>query len=165
MINQYIEEYGKRLYGLCLTLCADTFNAEDLYQETWLKVCRKISQYDEKKPFEGWLTGICVNLYRDNLRKQKISKIFDGFASSEEKDRAIESVPDKVKKDYSELHEAIDKLPEKLRITVIVYYFRGLSEAQTAAALGIPKGTVKSRLNQAKEKLRKELDYGTDLQF
>lgn len=47
MIDQYIRKYGKRLYGLCLTLCANPFDADDLYQDTWLQVVRNISRYDE----------------------------------------------------------------------------------------------------------------------
>ena len=165
MINQYIHKYGKRLYGLCITLCADKFSAEDLYQETWLKVCRKFEQYDSSKPFESWLTGICVNTYRDELRKQRISKIFDGFTTTEEKDKAIEEVAESVPDDYSELHEAIDRLSDKLRITVILHYFNGFSAADTAISLGVPVGTVKSRLNQARKKLRKELENESNLQF
>ena len=165
MINKYIHQHGKRLYGLCVTLCGDKFSADDLYQETWLKVCRKFELYDSSKPFESWITGICVNTYRDELRKRKISKIFDGFASTEEKDRAIEEVPQSEPDDYSELHEAIDRLSSKLRITVILHYFHGFSEVDVSKSLGVPVGTVKSRLNQARKKLRKEFENDSDLQF
>ena len=63
MIDQYIHQYGKRLYGLCLTLCANTLEADDLYQDTWLQVVKNISRYDASRDFEPWLTKICVNLY------------------------------------------------------------------------------------------------------
>lgn len=158
MIDQYIAKYGKRLYGLCVTLCADSFDADDLYQETWLKVLRKIEQYDTTKPFEAWLTGICVNTYRDFIRHKKRSPIFDGFTSTEEKDSAFANISQPEKDDYSDLHSAVNRLPEKFRITVILHYFHDMDEKRTAAALGIPNGTVKSRLNKAKKLLRKELD-------
>ena len=87
MINQYIHQYGKRLYGLCLTLCANSFDAEDLYQETWLKVVKNISRYDPSQSFEPWLTQICVNTYRNTLRRMMRSPIFNSFASEEEKSR------------------------------------------------------------------------------
>lgn len=158
MIDQYIQKYGKRLYGLCVTLCADAFDADDLYQETWLKVLRKIEQYDPSKPFEAWLTGICVNTYRDLIRRKKRNPMFDGFSSTEEKDAAITNVSQQEKEDFSDLHDAINRLPEKMRVTVILHYFHDLDEKRTASALGIPNGTVKSRLNKAKKLLRKELD-------
>ena len=72
MINEYISLYGKRLYGLCVKLCGNTVDADDLYQETWLKAYQKLLQYDTARSFEGWITGICVNTYRDLLRKQKM---------------------------------------------------------------------------------------------
>lgn len=55
MINQYIRQYGKRLYGLCLVLCASAQDADDLYQETWLKVVKNIEKYDTAMDFEPWL--------------------------------------------------------------------------------------------------------------
>ena len=70
MIDSKIEKCGKRLYGLCLSLCRDPDHAQDLYQETWLRVIQKLDQYDHRLEFEGWLTRICVNLYRDQLRKK-----------------------------------------------------------------------------------------------
>ena len=69
MIDQYIQQYGRRLYGLCRSLCANPFDADDLYQETWLRVVKHISQYDPSREFEPWLTRICVNTYRSTLRR------------------------------------------------------------------------------------------------
>lgn len=158
MINQYISKYGKRLYGLCITLCADSFDADDLYQETWLKVLKKTEQYDPSKPFEAWLTRICVNTYRDLLRRKKKNPVYDNFASTEEKTAVLENVCEKDTKDYSDLHRAINTLPEKLRLTVILYYFHDLNQNQTAVALGVPQGTIKSRLSKAKKLIREELE-------
>lgn len=67
MIDQLIEKHGRRLYGLCRTLCTSPSDADDLYQETWLKVCAKLELYNDSSAFEGWLTRICVNTYRDSL--------------------------------------------------------------------------------------------------
>lgn len=165
MLDRLIEQYGRRLYGLCRTLCAADFSADDLYQETWLRVCSRMEQYDSSRPFEPWLTGICVNLYRDWLRRRSFSRIFDGFASTADKDAVMDAVPSPQTEDYSYLHSAIDRLPEKLRTAVILHYFHDMKLDQTAAALGVPVGTVKSRLSQARDKLRKELTDESDLRF
>ena len=165
MIDQYIRQYGKRLYGLCLTLCANSFDADDLYQDTWLRAVKNISQYDESREFEPWLTRICVNTYRNRLRRITKSPIFDSFASAEEKTAVMENIAAPESKDYSQLHEAVDRLPEKLRVTVILFYFRDMDIVQTAHILNIPTGTVKSRLNKARKLLREVLTDETDLQF
>lgn len=165
MIERYIEQYSRRLYGLCLTLCAGEQWAEDLYQETWLRAYTRLQQYDQARAFEPWLTGICVNVYRDELRRRKRLALFDGFFTSEEKDAALNSIPDLQPEDHSGLHAAIDHLPEKLRTTVILHYFNDLDQQQTAAAMGVPLGTVKSRLHQARRLIGKELEHEADIQF
>ena len=165
LIDQAIKQYGKRLYGLCLTLCADQDNADDLYQDTWLKVIQHMKQYDRSKEFEPWLTQICVNTYRNRLRRIAKSPIFNGFSSTEKKDTIMDTIVAAPKKDYSSLHEAIGKLPEKLKVTMILFYFRDMDLQSTALVLNIPVGTVKSRLNKAKKLLKEALKNESDLSF
>ena len=165
MIDEWIQQYGKRLYGLCLTLCADSYDADDLYQDTWLKAVKNIAQYDPNKSFEPWLTKICVNTYRNRLRHLARSPVFDTFKTEEEKTLVMERVAAPEAEDYSQLYAAIDQLPEKLRLTVILFYFRDMDIASAALALDIPSGTVKSRLNKARKLLREVLKNETDIPF
>ena len=145
MIDQYIHQYGKRLYGLCLTLCANTLEADDLYQDTWLQVVKNFSRYDTSQDFEPWLSP------------------FLHFRSNEEKEFLLCSIPAPEKVDYRPLYEAIDHLPEKYRLAVILYYFDDRDIAATAQILGIPSGTVKSRLDKARKLLKEALGNETDL--
>ena len=164
MIDQYISQYGKRLYGLCLSLCANTFEADDLYQDTWLRVIKNISKYDPSREFEPWLTKICVNTYRNTLRRIARSPLLN-FQTNEEKDLLLQSVPAPENPDYSPLYDAIDRLPEKLRLSVILFYFEEMDITTTAQVLDIPNGTVKSRLSKARKRLKEVLGHETDLQF
>lgn len=166
-MDEYIRLYGKRLYGLCLTLCASAQEAEDLYQETWLKAFRYLDRYDKNREFEPWLTKICVNTYRNTLQRLARSPFFDRFVTSEEKQALLEAAPAKTEEgwDYEALHEAIDRLPEKLRVAVILFYFRDMDLISAAQALGIPTGTMKSRLHKARRLLKEVLQDETDLQF
>ncbi len=163
MINQYIKLYGKRLYGLCLSLCADRTEADDLYQETWLKVLKNISRFNEDMEFEPWLTKICVNTYRNTLRRMARSPFLNYFSSTEEKENVLNNVASPEKEDYSALYEAINNLPEKLRVVIILFYFRDMDIKVTADILGIPEGTVKSRLNKARKLLKEVLKDETNL--
>lgn len=163
MIDHYIQAYGKRLYGLCLTLCKDPSEAEDLYQDTWLKVMAGMERYDPARPFEPWLTQICVNIYRNALRRLARNPIFNAFASDEEKDRLMESACAEPRGDYSDLHAAVDRLPEKLRLVILLFYFRDMDIQATAQVLQIPEGTVKSRLHKAKSLLKEVLHDETTL--
>lgn len=165
LIDKYIRQYGKRLYGLCLSLCVNPFDDDDLYQETWIKVVKNISQYDSSKEFEPWLTKICVNTYRNVLRRLARSPLLD-FKTTEEKDALLCAIPDTTEnQDYSSLYEAIDRLPEKYRIAVILFYFQDMDIATTAHVMGVPEGTIKSRLSKARKLLKEVLDSEADLQF
>ena len=162
LIDQYIQRYGKRLYGLCRSLCPNRFDADDLYQETWLKVVKNISKYDPERDFEPWLTHICVNTYRSALRRLARSPLLD-FSNAEDQERLLGSIPAPEQKDYSPLYEAVAALPDKLRLTVALFYFQDMDLKSTAQALGIPAGTVKSRLNKARSLLKEALAHETDL--
>lgn len=164
LIDQYIQRYGRRLYGLCRSLCPNRFDADDLYQETWLRVVKNISQYDPGRDFEPWLTRICVNTYRSTLRRLARSPLLD-FSSGEDKDRLLDSVPAPEEKDYTPLYEAVGRLPDKLRLAVALFYFQGEDLASAARILGIPEGTMKSRLNKARKLLKEALADETDLRF
>lgn len=162
LIDQYIQQYGRRLYGLCRSLCPNRFDADDLYQETWLKVMKHISQYDPGRDFEPWLTRICVNTYRSTLRRLARSPLLD-FSSGEDKDRVLNAVPSPEEQDYAPLYEAVGRLPEKLRLVVVLFYFQGEDLASAARILNIPVGTAKSRLNRARTLLKEALTDETDL--
>ena len=123
---------------------------------------KNISRYDTSRDFEPWLTKICVNLYRNALRRLSKSPILH-FRTNEEKDFLLCSIPAPEKVDYRLLYEAIDLLPEKYRLAVILYYFDDMDIATTAQILGIPNGTVKSRLDKARKLLKEALGNETDL--
>jgi len=93
------------------------------------------------------------------------SPIWDGFSSGEEKVFFINAIPSKTANDYSELHEAIKKLPPKYRITIILFYFQDMDIRSAAQVLRIPTGTVKSRLSKAKKLLKETIKDETDIPF
>ena len=157
-LEEQIARYGKRLYGLCVKLCGNTYNADDLYQETWLRVCAKIDRYDPSQPFEPWLTTICVNSWRDSLRRNRLERLTAAFSTEEERDRAIQSVPaEDNSEENAALWEAVRRLPEKYGTAVILHYFRGYDVKTLSQILKIPEGTVKYRLHRARELLKGEL--------
>ena len=163
-IDQYIQRYGRRLYGLCRVLCPHPFDADDLYQETWLRVLKHLDRYDPSRAFEPWLAKICVNTHRSALRRLARSPLLD-FTSGQDKDRLLDSIPAPEGKDYLPLYEAVGKLPDKLRQAVALFYFQGMDLAAAAQTLGIPVGTMKSRLNKARKLLKEALADETDLRF
>ena len=160
-LDEKIAQYGKRLYGLCIKLCGDKYNADDIYQETWLRVCVKFDRYDPSQPFEPWLTAICVNCYRDSLRRSRLERLIAVFDDDESRDRAMNSVAaEDHSEENAELWEAVRRLPEKYSTAIILHYFRGFDVNELSKILHIPPGTVKFRLHRARELLKGELSDG-----
>ena len=156
-MDQYIRQYGRRLYGLCRSLCRNVQDADDLYQDTWLKALDKLDSYDPGLPFEPWITRICVNTYRNVLRRLARSPV---RPMEEGEDFPAPDSPD-----YAPLYEAVHGLPEKLRVTGVLYYFRDMDTAGTAEVLGVPQGTVKSRLSKARKLLKEVLEDASGSSF
>jgi RNA polymerase sigma-70 factor (ECF subfamily) len=160
LFDEYINAYGKRLFGLCLKLCRSREDAEDLYQETWVKAYKFYHRYNAEKPFEGWLTTICTNTFRDMLRRQKWKSLFVPFHTNSEKDEFFQNIPadENEEVDFSDVKDAVDSLPEKYRIVTVLYYLDGCDVKKTAELLSIPEGTVKYRLHKARELLKRRLE-------
>lgn len=165
-IENLVEQYENMLYNLCYRLTQNLHDAQDLYQQTWLKAISRSNLYANKS-MKNWLYTICLNLYRDNYRKSKRKEqIISSKFSSEAQEKAIENATDNetaesaaIKNINSEiLLSKIDQLSDKLRVPIILFYFDGLDYKAIAGILRVPIGTVKSRLNLAKEKLRKEME-------
>lgn len=152
MFDDYIDVHGAKLFGLCMHLCRNHWDAQDLYQETWLRAYRAQRQYQEERDFGLWLNRICVNLYRDRLRRKKLLS-FLPFSQQAVGEQLAAPEP----ADYSDLYQAVAQLPEKYRLVVVLYYFYGCDTAQTAQVLQIPVGTVKSRLSKARSLLERSL--------
>ena len=155
MLDRLIAQHGRRLYGLCIKLCGCEYDADDLYQETWLRVHCNLEKYNESQPFEHWLTAICVNCYRDQLRRSKFAGMLAIFSTNEEKDAAMASVPAaEDSTENTELWEAVRRLPEKYRTVIILHYFGGYEVSELSVILKSPEGTVKYRLHKARELLK-----------
>ena len=163
-----VHRYKDRLYGFCYHLTSNKNEAEDLFQETWLKAVDKVKYYDLDKKFSTWIYTIALNLYRDNYRKakrwlSKVRLIFDDGKGNSELDRmsseetAIsEQVEDNEQK--RELVKIINGLKDNYRIPLILFYYKEMTYEEIAQVLDIPIGTVKSRLNTCKKVLREEME-------
>ncbi len=156
--EKYISDYGVALTKLCLSLTNNSNDAKDLYQTTWEKAMKKYRLYDKSKPFDKWLYSICVNAYRDEMRRYERKKLLN-FSSKEEHQLFLDSISyeDVDRDEYISLYEAMKKLKPDHKEVIVLFYFNDYSIEELSELLSIPEGTVKSRLHTAREKIRKEL--------
>lgn len=158
--ERYVAEYSPDLTRFCMKLCGDIHDADDLFQDTWTRALDKFEQYQPQQSFKSWLFAICANTFK-NAKKQKYNSAKAIFATEEEKERFILSIPCEEKDidAFLDLHAALHTLPKKHRVVIVLYYFREFKEQEIARMLEIPEGTVKSRLNTAKKLLKRRLSH------
>ena len=159
-VDQYIEEYSGQVSRLCFFLCKNVHDADDLFQETFIKVLRNFDKYDSEKDFGKWVSSICINCYKDFCRKVSREKMIT-FNDNDEKDQFLQSIPADEEHqigEYEELYKAIDTLTPDQRAVVILFYFQSYSEKECAQILGISAGKVKSRLYSARQSLLRRMN-------
>lgn len=158
--ERYVADYSPDLTRFCMKLCGNIHDAEDLFQDTWARVFDKFEQYEPDRSFKSWLFAICANIFK-NTKKSKYNSSKAVFATDEEKERFIRSIPDKEQDvdAYLDLHAAMQTLQKKHRVVIVLFYFREFSLSEIALMLEIPEGTVKSRLNTAKKLLKRRLSH------
>jgi RNA polymerase sigma-70 factor (ECF subfamily) len=146
-----IERHAGRLHGFLARLAGDRDDADDLLQDTWVRVARGARSFDPNRKVRPWLFGIAANLARDLHRRRSVRRraALDGStaaATGQPVFRPLERI---------DLRDRVLRLPARLREVLLLRFYEGLDEAEMAEALGVPKGTVKSRLHGAIRELRR----------
>ena len=160
-IEQLITDHGKDIYSFCVYLTGNKDLADDLYQQTFLTVIEKDDMDTGMNP-KSYLLSIAANLHSNRRRKllwrsriaETVSLDDDLEAASDDEtaeDMAIE------KEQRDAVRREVMLLPEKLRTVVIMFYMEDMPISEIAKAVNVSEGTVKSRLFNAKKKLKERL--------
>lgn len=167
-LEQLIAEYGGDIYSFCCCLTGSRQEADDLYQETFLRAVEKKNILDAAGNPKSYLLSVAARLWKNQRRKAAWRKRIADVepAGMEQAGNAVEGIEENsperqlVREEARmAVRNAVDMLPDKMKVTVLLYYMEERSVEQIADILGIPRGTVKSRLHQARKILEKELEY------
>lgn len=140
-----IEAHSGMLYRVAYTILRNDDACKDALQDTALKAWEKRGTLKELRYFRTWITRILINTCYDTQRKRRHMV-------------SIEDVPEpQVAAPDISLAMALQSLPEKLRLPLVLYYSEGLTYAEIAQTLRLPMATVRGRIHRAKGQLRKEL--------
>jgi RNA polymerase sigma-70 factor (ECF subfamily) len=152
-LTALIDRYAARVHAYLLRHSNSREDADDLLQETWVRVARSARSFDTARRFRSWIYGIATNLARDLFRRRMTrERALRTLAMNPPATSGADSA------DRGELRERIAELPENMRAVLLLRYYEGMSEAEMAEALNIPRGTIKSRLHASLRRLRGE--YG-----
>lgn len=160
-----INTYGKEIYSFCRHLTGNVQEADDLYQDTFLKaveLCEKIACTENPKSF---LLSVAVRIWKNRRRKYAWrSRIAPTEALTEDWEKQCNVGTEASLEEMYVINEeaelvkkAVDNLPEKWKVCVLLFYMEELSITEVSAVLKIPEGTVKSRLYHARKCLEQEL--------
>lgn len=158
-----MEPYERRIYALCLRMLGNREDAQDCAQDAMLRIWRAMPTYREQSAFLTWACRIATNACLDLLRKRKIrpSVSLDGLVESGYTPADDEGQDPQVRAEKSErkaeLSQAIQGLPEDMRSALVLRDVQGFSYEEVSDILDTPLGTVKSRINRARAKLREKL--------
>ncbi len=147
------------VYKFLIKFTLNITMAEDLSQETMVRAIEKFDLYDHaRSKFSTWLISIARNIYIDWLRKGKHERVGEEGGLLE----ALASVEDSIGGIDSDLmHNTIDalsKLQDEIRLPLLLKHYYGYTYEEIAGMMGIPVGTVKSRIHNGLKLLRKELE-------
>ena len=168
--RELVERYRRQVYSLALRMVRVSEDAEDITQETFVRMFRALDRYDPARPFGAWLFTIATRLSIDHIRRRRVKPISlsqRDTATDEEYELEIEDPglkPDELALHSEEARSAqalIDSLPEHYRVVVMLRHQNDLSYEEIAEALHLPLGTVKARIHRARALLKDRLEGGT----
>ncbi len=164
VLEALIERYQHRLFRYLLTLTGNRQTAEDLFQETWVRVLEKGHQYRDKWRFGTWLFSVARHLVIDLVRRKKAVSL-DALVESEEKPLEIESENSPNPFDLFTTGEqreriavALEQLPPTCREVLLLRFQEDMHLEEIAKVVGAPLSTVKSRLYRGLEILRSHFE-------
>lgn len=149
-----IEEHKLALYKVMKAILQNEDDVCDAMQETLINIYKNISKLQSERYFKTWATRIAINECYHIIKKQKVNqdKIVKIQNNTSNEDMTLNKEIEK-----TDIEVAISKLDKELKIVVVMYYYNNLKVHDIAEVLEIPAGTVKSRLNRARESLYQNL--------
>ncbi len=168
--RELIERYERQVYSVAMRMVRVAEDAEDLTQETFVRMFKALDRYDPARPFPAWLLTIAARLSIDQLRRRRVKTVslFRSEPGSDE-EHAVDFAdpapgPEELAEQRQEQRSAdrlIGSLPEHYRIVVVLRHQQGLSYEEISEALRLPLGTVKARIHRARALLKERLEAGS----
>lgn len=158
--SELVQEHADSVYRLAYRLSGNQHDAEDLTQETFMRVFRSLKHY-QPGTFEGWLHRITTNLFLDMVRRRQRIR-FDALPEDTERLPGRAPSPEQVYADTHldpQIQAALDALSPEFRVAVVLCDIEGLTYEEIAATLGIKLGTVRSRIHRGRVQLRQALAH------
>ena len=160
--EQLVLRHERRVLSLALKLLRTMHDAQDAAQEVFLRAFKYLHRFDPDKPAEPWLMRMTVNVCRDIGRKrQRLQHTFTEMTGPEPRSETSRDPFAGVAREQQRvlLWKALDELPEKERLAVILRDVEGFSTAEAADILGSSESTVRSQICRGRLRIKESLDH------
>lgn len=144
---ELVRRHQSSVRNLMRRFSRDPILADDLAQQTFLRVWMSLKSLKEAKAFAGWLKKIAVSIWLQHLRKNDVLNLSDEWIES---DQTTIDTPGLA----MDLNQALITLPESVRLCLVLSYQEGMSHEEISKATRLPLGTIKSHIKRGSEKLR-----------
>ncbi len=160
-----VEEFGNDVYNFCIYLAKNKDDGEDLFQETIIKALELSSKINRDKNPKSYLLSIAINTWKNTVRKRARRNLIGKYVRlNEDNSNAIPDMKTNVEDSVIDsitnatLLETLNKLDDKYRITIILFYLENMKIAEIAKVLDRPEGTIKRQLHEGKSKMKKQME-------
>ena len=160
--RRVVDIHGPRLYLLAMSMLGNREDAQDVVQETFVGAFRGLRGFQGRSTVKTWLTRILMNNVADLRRRRHLRKTLPLDEAAEQLGAPLaRRVTETGRADMRmDIAAVIGRLPEEHRTVIVLREMQGMTYEEIAAALGVPRGTVESRLFRARQKLKEILgDY------
>ena len=156
-LSRWINDYSDAILRTCFLYLSDQTQAEDALQDTWIKAWRHMGEYERKGILndKAWLMRIAINTCKDYRRTAWFRHIDNRKALDELPPRLLQ-----VEQEDHTLSLMVMELPDRYKQVVLLHYFQGLTQRETAEALGLTPSAVLRRLRSAEALLKQSLTGG-----
>ena len=149
VVEKIIEEYADMVYRIALTRCQSVENAEDIFQEVFMKFSEKNIKFESKEHEKAWFIRVTINL----------TKNMKGSAWN----RRVVSLDENIEfntKEENEIYSIVCDLPQNYRTVIYLLYYEGYKVNEISKLMRKPEGTIKTWLFRAREMLKEKIEGG-----
>lgn len=156
-VERMMDTYGRDVLRVAFLYLKDKHRAEDAFQEVFLRVYKKYNSFKHESSEKTWLIRITVNVCKDYLKSSWIKRVL--LIDSVKPEDTVPNIDTEVirMEENKFLFKEVLALPSLFKDVIVLFYYQEFSIIEISKILGIPEGTVRSRMHRAREMLKKNL--------
>ena len=163
-IEKLVDDYGKAVYGFCRKLTVNSYDADDLYQQTFLKALEVADRINRNENPKAFLISLSIGIWKNQIRKEvRHQSIAPTTAITDENEEFLPSnfnvettvISNELK---IAVNQILNTLEDKFRLPLLLYYTAEMPLESIAKAMKCPKGTIKSRLHKGRMLVKEKLE-------